>query len=312
MKSPNKHITRIVVWSVSGSILTSSCIDTFPDLSIYENVQHLSDIGLPAISVNLSKQQSDYYDYISELAQRIISDKDFAKDFNENPQQYLKSIEVDVNEEIADAALMRITTALADDEISEAIANNDIKQYLRLMHQKGLLDNAANDYANLLTIEERKQILQSLGIADVNEQQLETMAIAAVSFLFYIAVIAVSYVGVAYTAIATINMGVGLTVVYSTAAATKTKVSGERGYQQLSKNLDIYLIATEYNDEIILKDTDLTNIINDVIEVYEELYIDEAEIIDMDKLKNTIILNLNNQPIIAEKQFITEDNDYDI
>lgn len=243
MKKPNKHITRLVVWTVSGSLLTSSCVNMVPEPLSVNKVEQLADMGLPAINVSLTTEQADYFSYISDLAHKIISDREFAKEFNKAPSKYLKSRSIDIDIEITDDALMRITTALADDDIAEAIANNDIKQYLRLMHKKGLLDNTANDYANLLTVDEKKQLLQSLGVTNINEQQLQTMAVAAVVFIFYIAVIAVSYAGAAYTAVAAVNLGVGLSVVYAAAAATKTKVSGAT-HLQISKNFDVYMLST--------------------------------------------------------------------
>lgn len=305
MKKPNKHITRIVVWTVSSSILTSSCINMVPEPPCVNKVDKLDDMGLPAINVSLTTEQADYFSYISDLANKIISDRKFAKEFNKTPTKYLKSRFIDIDTEIADDALMRITTALAYDDIAEAIANNDIKQYLRLMHKKGLLENTANDYANLLTVDEKKQLLQSLGVTDINEQQIQIMAVAAVVFIFYIAVIAVSYAGAAYTAVATVNLGVGLSVVYAAAAATKTKVSG--GTQlQISKNFDIYMLSTNANKEITFDNVELTKVVDDAVEVYKELYVADAKAIDANRLKQTINLNLSKQPAVSENILIIE------
>ena len=233
-----------------------------------------------------------------------MSDREFAKEFNKAPSKYLKSRSIDIDIEITDDALMRITAALADDDIAEAIANNDIKQYLRLMHKKGLLDNTANDYANLLTVDEKKQLLQSLGVTNINEQQLQTMAVAAVVFIFYIAVIAVSYAGAAYTAVAAVNLGVGLSVVYA-AAATKTKVSGAT-HLQISKNFDVYMLSTCENKEITFDNVDLTKVVDDAVEVYKELYVADAKTIDTNRLKQTINLNLSKQPAVSENVLIIE------
>lgn len=305
MKKPNKHITRLVVWTVSGSLLTSSCVNMVPEPLSVNKVDQLADMGLPAINVSLTTEQADYFSYISDLAHKIISDREFAKEFNKAPSKYLKSRSIDIDTEITDDALMRITAALADDDIAEAIANNDIKQYLRLMHKRGLLDNTANDYANLLTVDEKKQLLQSLGVTNINEQQLQTMAVAAVVFIFYIAVIAVSYAGAAYTAVAAVNLGVGLSVVYAAAAATKTKVSGAT-HLQISKNFDVYMLSTCENKEITFDNVDLTKVVDDAVEVYKELYVADAKTIDINRLKQTINLNLSKQPAVSENVLIIE------
>ncbi len=308
MKKPNKHITRLVVWTVTGSILTSSCINIAPEPPIHENIKQISDIGTPAINVSLTTEQSDYFNYISELAQKIISDREFAKEFNNNPTKFFKCKSIEPELQTVDDALMRITKALADDDIAEAIAKNDIKQYLRLMHQKGFLNNTATDYANLLTTDEKIQLLKSIGVTDIDEQQLQTMAIAIVVFVFYIAVIAVSYAGAAYTAIATVNLGVGLSVVYAMAAATKTKVSGA-SQVRISKNFDIYMLSSERNTEITFSNEELTKVVNDAVDVYKEIYVNEFKAIDLNSLKQTINLNLSKQESISDNVIIIENDE---
>lgn len=305
MKKPNKHLTRIVIWTVSGSILTSSCVNLVPEPTSDNSVEQLADMGIPAINVSLTTEQADYFNYITDLAHRLISDRKFAKDFNKTPSKYLKSRSNDVGVEIADDALMRITTALADDDIAEAITNNDIKQYLRLMHQKGLLENTANDYANLLTIDEKKQILQSLGVTDIDDQELQQMAIAAVVFLFYVAVIALSYAGAAYTAVAAVNLAIGVTVVYSAAASTKTKVSGS-SHLQISQNFDVYMLSKDGDKEIAFDNEELTKLVDDAIDVYKELYAADAKAINTNRLKQTINLNLSKQSAVSDNVVIIE------
>lgn len=91
------------------------------------------------------------------------------------------------------------------------------------MHQKGLLNNKANDYINLLTIAEKRQLLKSIGIEEISDEQIESAAVAVVVCILYAAVLAVSYVGAAYTALAAVNVGVGISVVYETAVTAKGK-----------------------------------------------------------------------------------------
>lgn len=306
MKKPNKHITRLVVWTVSGSLLTSSCVNIVPELPSAQMEQELSDIGLPAIHVNLSDEQSEYFNYVSELAQRIISDRTFAKEFNSNPKKYLltRSSDTDFDIIITDEALMRITTALADDEIADAIERQDIKQYIRLMHKKGLLENTASDYANILSISEKRQILQSLGVTNISDAEIDQMAIATVVWLFYIDVVAVSYAGVAYTAVAAANVAAGLTIIAGAAAAVKTKVSGFKSIQ-ISKNFDVYMLASN-SKKIIIGSDEINRVVEDAIDIYKELYAKDAQQIDTQKLKQTVNLNLSRQPIIANNIPIVE------
>lgn len=308
MRKPNKHLTRLVVWTISGSLLSSSCTGYMQDYDQELTTQKLADIGCAAIKVEMSDDQLSYYNYLSEIANKILTDREFAKKFVHNPETYLRSRSVDSEIVIADDDLMRLTTALSDDDIAEAINNNDIKQYLKLMHKKGFLDNTANDYANLLSLDEKRELLRSIGIDNITDQEIQTMAIAAVVFFFYIAVIAVSYAGAAYTAIAAVNVGVGLTVVAAAAAAVKTKVSGTQRIQ-ISKNFDVWtLSATSNGTQIILDNEEITKVVDEAVEAYKEIFVEEAKLINSEKLKQTINLNLSKQPIIAENMLIIEQN----
>ncbi len=306
MKKPNKQITRIVIWTVSGSLLTSSCVNVLHEPPSCQIEQELSDIGIPAIPVNLSNEHSEYFNYISELAQKILSDRDFAKEFNSNPSKYLKSRSSGIDSDIAlsDDALMRITTALADDEIADAIKNKDIKQYIRLMHHKGLLENTAGDFANILSVSEKRQILQSIGVTDISDSQIQEMAVAAVVCFFYIAVVAISYAGVAYTAVAGVNVVAGLTVLAAAAAAVKTKVSGLNRLQ-ISQCFDVYMLSSN-SQEIIIDNNEITKVIDDAIDIYKELYSEDAQLLNLPQLKQTVNLNLSKQPIIANNIPIIE------
>lgn len=114
---------------------------------------------------------------------------------------------------------------------------------------------------------------------------------------------AVSYAGAAYTAVAGVNLGVGLSVVY--AAATKTKVSGAT-HLQISKNFDVYMLSTCENKEITFDNVDLTKVVDDAVEVYKELYVADAKTIDTNRLKQTINLNLSKQPPVSENVLIIE------
>lgn len=318
MKKPNKHVTRLVIWTISGSILTSSCVNVAPDLTGEEKVESLSNIGVAAIKIRFSKEQVEYYNYLSELAQKIITDRNFAKEFNKAPSVYLKGDSIGINSSIADKALLRITTALADDDIAKAIENKDIKQYFHLMHQKGLLNNKANDYINLLTIAEKRQLLKSIGIEEISDEQIESAAVAVVVCILYAAVLAVSYVGAAYTALAAVNVGVGISVVYETAVTAKGKdqkpeketdkdkeTEKDKNKQKgdklkISQNFDVYMLASKDEEEIAFGNDEFARIIDDAMEAFKELYIKDAKAIDLNLLKQTINLNLSKQNSISE------------
>lgn len=118
--------------------------------------------------------------------------------------------------------------------------------------------------------------------------------------------VAVSYAGVAYTAVATVNAAVGLTVVAKAAAVVSTKVSGHSGHGGLvSKDFDIYLLSTKLQ-EINFNDENINKVVDDAIEVYKEIYFERAKQFDTTRLKQTINLNVSKQPVIAKNITIIE------
>ncbi len=58
-----------------------------------------------------------------------------------------------------------------------------------------------------------------------------------------------------------------------------------------------------FNDETLMK------AVNDAVEAYREIYADEAKHMDMEKVKQTLNLNLSKQKIISDNFIITEDGD---
>ena len=79
MRKPNKHLTRLVVWTISGSLLSSSCTGYMQDYDQELTTQKLADIGCAAIKVEMSDDQLSYYNYLSEIANKILTDREFAK-----------------------------------------------------------------------------------------------------------------------------------------------------------------------------------------------------------------------------------------
>lgn len=216
MKTPNAKTTRLIIWSLTGSITLNSC--TCGDISVTEEI--INENGnlqsSCAIPISMNEEQIEYLNNLAELSSKIISDRKFAKTFASNPRRFIpkKSMALDSKALEKDEALMRVVRALADDEIANAINQNDIKQYLLLMHEKGFLDESAknNDYSNLMTIEDKKKLLKSIGIKSISNKDIEQCAVALAVFVFYAAVVAVSWVGVAYTIATTINMAAAVTV----------------------------------------------------------------------------------------------------
>lgn len=321
MKRLGKKTTRLIVWSLTGNILVSSC--TCGDINIIDEFNDPDDRKINdccAIRIKMDEKQIKYLNELAILSQKIIEDRSFAKKFVRSSKKYIpknvNSIQTDgIND---DEALMKILNALADDEIAEAVKDNDIKKYLLLMNKKGFLDESAkiNDYGNLMTVDEKKELLRSIGFTQIPGVDLEPAAVAAVVFVFYAAVVAVSWVGVAYTVAATINMAAAVSVVAYSAAAVKTKVTTSSCVEnvQLSSNFDVYILsASDENINIIFSDENINKTVNEAVEAYSQIFIEEAKNMDMEKFRQTINLNLSKQPEISNNTMIIDNKKaYDI
>lgn len=261
----------------------------------------------------MDEKQVEYLNELAVLSQKLIEDRSFAKRFIRSPRKYILKDENSIPSKGVsdDEVLMKIINALADDEIAEAVKANDIKKYLLLMNEKGLLDECAkiNDYGNLMTIDEKKELLKSIGFTQLSDVDLQSAAIAVVAFVFYAAVIAVSWVGVAYTVAATINMAAAVSVVAYSAAAVKTKVTTSSCIEnvQLSSNFDVFLLsASDENIKILFSDENINKTVCAAVEAYSQIFVEDAKKMDMEKFKQTINLNLSKQPVISNSTIIID------
>lgn len=156
------------------------------------------------------------------------------------------------------------------------------------------------------------------GLDEISDEQIESAAVAVVVCILYAAVLAVSYVGAAYTALAAVNVGVGISVVYETAVTAKGKdqkpeketdkdkeTEKDKNKQKgdklkISQNFDVYMLASKDEEEIAFGNDEFARIIDDAMEAFKELYIKDAKAIDLNLLKQTINLNLSKQNSISE------------
>ncbi len=315
MKKPNKKITRLVVWTVAGSLSLNSCINVVPNFNDEDFLQEVAGIGPSAIRVNMTQEQVEYCKYLHNLAIEILQNREFAKEFSAKPEAYLRNMSeyANINAEVnivADEELMRIIKALADDDIAQAINNNDVKQYLLLMYQKGYLKQTSNNNSDFLTLEEKKKVLKSVGvnIDELSDEYIQQMALVTVLSVFYIAALAISYAGLAYTATVVVNVAAGYTFISGILALTSTKVSGSGTEVLVTDDFDIWMLSQDHKQcEYILSDIRLQSVVNDVVEAYKEIYSDEVKLMDTDRIRQTLNLNLSKQEIISDDITITED-----
>ena len=295
MKAPNKHITRLLSWTLSGSVLTSSCTNTGPEIDSATPIsEKLSDIGSAAISVPLTIEQRKYLHFLGKLANDIIENPQVAREFSQDYKGYVsrRGFADQSDSIIIDEGLQRVIAALGDDDINSAIRNGEVKQYLLLMYEKGYIDFSLNDYNSFLTEEQKKQVLESLGVSSEEFDQ-KVLAVAAFLTVFYAVAAIISYVGVMYTAIATMNAGVAFTIVYSVGAITDVNVKSVSSDELFIENdkFDIWTLKAD-DAAYSLLDNKTDNVVSEIISAYQEIASKEIGAFDANKLHQTVNLNL--------------------
>lgn len=293
MYIPNSHFTRIVTWTLSGSIITSSCTNTSP-LPEFEslNVDDNKEEDNCVIKINLCQEDATFLDEISKLADELVQNPKAAQQLLRNTSNIIRTRSTAISNLVLDEELEYVTKALADDDISEAIRNQDIKSYLLLMNERGLLKKNTEEHYDILTSEQRKEILRSLGVPEAEIQDFPFMIGAVVSIL-YIAVAVISYGAVAYTAIAAVNMAALATVAFKVAAITSTKVSGYTSLDfSKDPNFDIWILKC--NDETIqMPIKEYEEAIREIIEAYRQIGGEKMKYVTDEQLKSIMNTNLS-------------------
>lgn len=313
MKRLGNKTTRLVAWTLSGSIITASCMngDSYLDEDDHNTYNQMYERN-QAIHISLTREQIEYLKCLSKLSDKIIKDRSFAKSFAKDPnscmRDYLEQFGIDSKRSgfniMEDESLFKIVNALTDDDIAMAIKENNVKNYLLLMYKKGYLETSSkiNDYNNLLSIEEKKNLLKSIGLEDpIAEEAEHYVMAAAVVALFYAAAAVVSWVAVAYTVLGFINAATTATVLTYAGAITETKVktSGLTSAIELGSNFDVYMLsASEKNKEIVFGDKNLNKSIRDIADAFSEMFKEDAKNVDSEMLEQIIKINLSKQEMI--------------
>ncbi len=154
-----KCITRITAGLIGTGVMASSCTGFYmADYQIAN--EELSDDGVAAIDIPLSRKNVQYLIFLDKLGKDVIKDANIAKEFSENPQAYFQkygyteSVDFDEN-------MLNLILALGDEDINKAISLGDIKQVLALMREKGLLN--LNSYNQIeLTEKQRQELISTL------------------------------------------------------------------------------------------------------------------------------------------------------
>jgi hypothetical protein len=138
----SKRATKVFAGVISTSILTASCTQYLPGEDyVYGNIitndSDLGEIAIP-ISIKLKPEDVQYINAIQKITTEIIDSPQKAKEFNKNPSYFLKKYGYGGKINF-DETVLKITMAFADEEINNAIKNNDLKLFYYLCSKKEII-----------------------------------------------------------------------------------------------------------------------------------------------------------------------------
>lgn len=211
---------------------------------------------------------------LSSLSNDIFKDPSVAQSFSSDPKKYLASIGMPSNALDINSLEVKAVLALGDKEVREAINNNDLTRFVKLLDAKGYLSVNKMSTKSSLEINDRLQgyLIQSFkeipelqgyvknfeslansksksksSVSSVNPDSGESIdAIFVAIVAVYVLVVVHSQLGVSYNVVAVLNVGVGVNI----AVETNVTVSGvdESSINMNNPVLKIYGLETQTND----------------------------------------------------------------
>ncbi|MDR3218419.1 MAG: hypothetical protein LBU22_05470 [Dysgonamonadaceae bacterium] len=165
MKKSGKKFNQVVSGVLSATVLTGSCLQyscTESDLlygNIATNNSDLGELAIP-ISLKLKPQDVQYIKALQKITYDILNSPKKAKDFNDNPKLFLQKYGYEGNIQLDDN-LLKITMALADNEINDAIKKKDIKLFIKLCKEKGIITQSKGIFADNFYQDQFDEILNT-------------------------------------------------------------------------------------------------------------------------------------------------------
>jgi hypothetical protein len=147
-KKPN--FQQVIAGTLATAILAQSCTkypDLYYDPSTVPNINQNNIYNSPtypfsSISISLTLEEKEYLDFVSYLLDDILKNSQNAETFINDPNGYAieagyNNLELDINND----DLLKFIIALSDNEIRDAVKNNNITKFLQLCKQKNIIGN---------------------------------------------------------------------------------------------------------------------------------------------------------------------------
>ncbi|MGL5706112.1 MAG: hypothetical protein ACRDD6_12675 [Tannerellaceae bacterium] len=142
MKANNRFLFGAVLTTVLSSCNTTDETDylSIEQANFSKTINgSILDSTIISIQYDLNESQKKFLLAIAELGEKLLSDRSEAKLFSHDPNSYIQNMGYDESVNI-DNTLIQFYKSFSDDDLYDALINNDIKSYVRMCKDRGYLD----------------------------------------------------------------------------------------------------------------------------------------------------------------------------
>lgn len=236
-------------------------------------LQH-SKMKAKSIAIPLSSVDVEYVNFLETLSDEIVRDSSVAKTFVDNPTGYCRDHGYNIHVNM-DSGLLKLVLALGDEDLVEAAQKGDVKRYVSLCRQKGLLNIESftnDDYV--------KKLISQLQTSQTGNM-VDLMAMSPVN------ISAVAVYGCVFVAIAAVAAEAFVVL------GTTTWVTHGQSLVDPSNSTAVQQMWNLKSDTRTSLPSDLTNeIVDEGIDMMQEQFPKEFAHVDKKALKAILLLKL--------------------
>ncbi len=293
-----KKITpkQIIAGSLAATMLAQACTEGtfyFADENVIDinNRSHPNGDLIIPLELNTTTEEKEYFVFLNNLAADIIKYPAIANSFAKDPAEFLERYGYTNKNISLDEGMMKLVLALGDEEINEAISQNDIKKLVRLCRDKKIVEYVKDsDIDRINTLLNKNPKLFRLN--EVDDIQANASVVA---FALAVVVGAAAFIwAVVVTHVAAANAAAAATV-YAYAYAVQAKWAEIRSNRRNSEINQLWALkGGDLSQTYILGEECNKQMANDLIEALEKEFPHKLKGVNKESLRK--IINLNLQP----------------
>lgn len=279
-----EKLKKAAILTLVPSILLPSCSDYFFDGEIAQiNEQRSTNTpdGAVAVKLKLNKEEERYLEFIGKLAKDIVDNPVVARQFAQSPEEFAKIYGVEDLHINFDDGLWKLILALGDDDIHEAIKNEDTALFLSLCDEKGLITGLQDS-----------DLSRFHSIIDKNPDLVQTRSSLVVVLAAGVAVVGGAAAGVLAAAGAA---GYLAAAIYDTVTfwdGSETRSAAQVMNNRAPQAYQVWVLKNNDKNTCVMLSKYQDKLVDELVEALQKHFPEKMENVDLNNLRQTIALNL--------------------